>query len=407
VSLSAFPGSRGLKSWRRYATDDPDLIPVPRFGGFRYIEGMTAFEQKRRWFHLSPGHLLFVLLAVEGNLILFNAIHWIPKGWAVLCALAAVVLYLLVMPIGFVLSLIFRWHFQFSIRLLLVLMLAVAVPSSWFAVEMKAAREQQILREKIKSLEPGVSYCTLLSASNTPRENLLGLDDLLGEPFFENILQVSSKGQNADSLLALLVDVPTLIYLNINNSDATDAGLKHINELTNLEELRLSNTQITDSGLEHIQELIKLQELWLSHARLTDAGLVHIKGLFKLRCLYLNSNPITDAGLKQIAELTQLECLNLDSTRITDAGLEHLRALIKLERLTLNNTPITDAGLMQIKGLTKLHILGLNQTPITDVGLEQLVGLTNLEQLYLEGTQVTDEGVKKLQQALPHCSIEH
>jgi hypothetical protein len=47
--------------------------------------------------------------------------------------------FLLLMLFWFAADLVFRLRFQFSIRALLVLMVAVAVPCSWLAVEMKKA----------------------------------------------------------------------------------------------------------------------------------------------------------------------------------------------------------------------------------------------------------------------------
>ena len=79
----------------------------------------------------------------------------------------------------------------------------------------------------------------------------------------------------------------------------------------------------------------------------------------------------------------------------------------RVEGLHLTNQRVTDAELACLKGLTDLQGLSLHSTDITDAGLEHLKGLKNLEALRLERTQVTDEGVKKLQQALPNCSIRH
>ena len=117
---------------------------------FWYITGMAAPDPKRHWFIPTPGHFLAVLLATEG--ILFLAERWIPKGWAVLAAVAAVGVFLIGMLVWFVLALLFRWRFQFSLRSLLLLTVAVAIPASWLAVEMKRAREQREMEKNIREL---------------------------------------------------------------------------------------------------------------------------------------------------------------------------------------------------------------------------------------------------------------
>ena len=87
------------------------------------------------------------LLVVEGLLWLSERYRWFwfneKKGWTVLIAVAVVGVTMLVMLLWFIASLLFRWRFQFSIRSLLVLTVAVAVPCSWLAVEMKAARKER------------------------------------------------------------------------------------------------------------------------------------------------------------------------------------------------------------------------------------------------------------------------
>ena len=87
-----------------------------------------------------------VLLAAEGVLWLSERFRWFAfnqhKGYTVLIAVASVGGSLLLMLFWFLFALVFRWRFQFSILFLLVLTLVVALPFSWLATEMKAAREQ-------------------------------------------------------------------------------------------------------------------------------------------------------------------------------------------------------------------------------------------------------------------------
>jgi hypothetical protein len=78
---------------------------------------------KPRWFRLTPGRLLAVLLAVEVFLWLCERFQWFAfgrhKGYAVLIAVAVVGAALLLMALWFAAALLFRWWFQFSIRSLL------------------------------------------------------------------------------------------------------------------------------------------------------------------------------------------------------------------------------------------------------------------------------------------------
>jgi len=145
--------------------------------------------------------------------------------------------------------------------------------------------------------------------------------------------------------------------------------------------------------------------LYLSGTQITDAGLVHLEKLTNLNALYLNGTQITDAGLVHLEKLTNLNALDLNGTQITDAGLVHLEKLTNLNALALGRTQITDAGLVHLEKLTNLNALYLIATQITDAGLVHLEKLTNLNALYLNVTQITDAGLKGLRQRLPNTYV--
>ena len=109
------------------------------------LKGMAAAPEKARWYRLTPGRSLSLLLAVEGFLLLSEHFRWFGfnqhKGWTVLIAVASVGVFLLLMFFWFLAALVFRWRFQFSILSLLVLVVVVAMPFSWLATEMKAGEE--------------------------------------------------------------------------------------------------------------------------------------------------------------------------------------------------------------------------------------------------------------------------
>jgi hypothetical protein len=353
---------------------------------------IMADALKPRSYHLTPDRLVLLLLVIEGLLWLSERFGWPAwhKGYAVLTAVASVGVALLLMLLWFVAGLLFRWRFQFSIRSLLVLVLVVAIPCSWVAVEMKEAREQQAAVEEIKKLGGQVQFDyevrqsgnPLLPPSAPPGPTWLG--GLLGEYFFATVVDVSYFG-----------------------SSVSDAGLEDLKGLTQLQGLGLNHTPVTDAGLKHLNGLTRLQCLDLTGTHITGAGFGHLKGMTQLQELYLDETQVTDAGLGHLKGMTQLQTLALGRTQVTDAGLEHLKGLTRLQLLQLESTPVNDAGLEHLKALTQLQDLHLRSTHVTDAGLEHLKGLTQLRTLGLMDTQVTDRGVKRLQKALPKCQIFH
>ena len=58
-----------------------------------------------RWFHLTPGRVVVGLLVIEGLLWLSERFQWFPfnghKGWTVLIGMAAIVVAMFLMLLGF------------------------------------------------------------------------------------------------------------------------------------------------------------------------------------------------------------------------------------------------------------------------------------------------------------------
>jgi len=350
---------------------------------------------KPRWFHLTPDRLVIGLLVMECLLWLSERFRWFgfneKKGWTVLIAVAVVGAAFLLMLLWFVVALVFRSRFQFSIRSLLMLVVVVAVPCSWMAVEMKKAREQSEVLEPIRQSALTVEYDWQVDVDGRGLLNVQPpasqwLRNLLGDDFFAG-----------------------LALVGFNGLQITDAELEHFS-LTSIPELQfvgLPFTDITDAGLADIKGLTRLKGLWLTGNHITDAGLRHIKDLTELRSLTLGGTKVTDTGLEHLRGLTNLQSLELSASKVTGRGLTNLEGLTKLDSLDLSASDVSDAGLDHLKRLPKLQSLDLSFTHLTDVGLDRLEGLNQLRLLNLSGTEVTTEGVRKLQQALPKCKIIH
>jgi Leucine-rich repeat (LRR) protein len=262
---------------------------------FCYDADMPAPTPTRRHFLPTPAWLIYGLLVVEGLLWLSERYRWFwfneHKGWTVLIAVASVGVTMLIISAWFLISLFFRWRFQFSIRWLLVLTLAVALPCSWLAVRIQKAKRQQEVAAAIESLGGQVHYDWQLDANRNylPQPQPPGpawLRNLLPNAFFDSVVCAS-----------------------IGASPYGEAMPE----------------QVSDATIEYVKGLIELQRLDLNSTSISDVGLEHLKGLHELEWLDLNSTSISDAGLEHLEDLHKLEWLDLARTKVTDAGVKKLQ----------------------------------------------------------------------------------
>ncbi len=308
--------------YRKAATRLPFAFP----GRVGYIDGMTdAPEAKPRWYRLTPDRLVIGLLAAEGFLLLSERFRWFAfnqhKGWTVLIDVATVGLTLLVMLLWFTAALLFRCRFQYSLRSLMLLVLAVAIACSWFATRMQRARKLGEAMEAIKKLGGQTWYSYSDPFADDPPDPLW-LRNLFGDGFLGSGI---------------------CVYLT------TDAAIERLKELPELESLDLYGSRISDGGLRRVKELTQLKELSLDGTRVTDAELAYLTGLNGLRALVLRDTGITDAGLEYLEAIPTLERLNLAGTDVTDRGLMHLKRLTHLRWLSVDSTGVTTDGMNDLQ----------------------------------------------------------
>ena len=108
-----------------------------------------------------------------------------------------------------------------------------------------------------------------------------------------------------------LAPLHQLVDLYLSDSQVTDAGLRHLANLTNLEFLTLSSR--AEAGQ------------WVDRLSITDAGIAHLSGLTKLQYLSLCNTHTTDAGLHYLSGMEGLQVLFLDNTEVSEDGIAELR----------------------------------------------------------------------------------
>ena len=246
---------------------------------------MDALTSPRRWYRPTPDRLVLLLLVAEVMLWLSDRAGLWHKGNAVSICVATVGLTLTALLLWWLAALLFRWRFQFSIRAMLTMVVAVAVPCSWFAAEMKKAREQSAA---VAAIERAGGYCEYDRENSSDIEDMkVGplsgpewLRKLLGDDFFNEVKYVA--------------------FVSTIATQATNADLAHVAELKHLKVLYIADTQITDAGLAKTAGLTKLRELVLICPKFTDRGMEQLAGLKKLRELTLQNTQVTDEGISNL-----------------------------------------------------------------------------------------------------------
>ena len=305
---------------------------------------MSDAPEQPRWYRLSPDRLLPVLLAVEGLFWLSQRFHWFAFNEH-----KGWTMLIAVATVGVFLLLMFLWflaalvfRLRFQFSILSLLVLVVVVAVPCAWL----ATEMKAAREQRQAAEE------IRKSGGTVRYDY-ELDPSGDEiPGAKPPAPAWLHGMLGDDLFV------NATYVDFAASKISDAGLEKLNACPQLRELGLADTKVSDAGLEHLEGLTQLHWLSLGHTKVSDAGLEHLKGLTQLQHLYLSGSKVSDAGLEHLKGLTQLQHLYLAYTKVSDAGLAHLK------------------------------------------------GLAHLQDLLLYGTNVTDAGVKKLQQALPNCTID-
>ena len=109
------------------------------------------------------------------------------------------------------------------------------------------------------------------------------------------------KGQHIDPARfdSLLEIKDQVVDLNLRAAGLTDAQLRVIGQLTNLEHLRIELNDITDAGIQNLAGLDALRSLNLYGTRVTDASIVTLAHLKSLRDVYLFRTAVTDTAVSR------------------------------------------------------------------------------------------------------------
>jgi hypothetical protein len=195
-----------------------------------------------------------------------------------------------------------------------------------------------------------------------------------------------------DDRLALLVGLAELEYLQTNQAQVSDDGLKSLARLRGLRNLKFFHPgkAFSGAGLAHLADLPSLE-------RLTVAG----------------SLAFNDDGMAAVSRLTRLQEFRTWHVGATQEGVKALKALKNLKSLHLGQRLTykppacpSDETLAILAELTSLEMLQLEEAHLTFDALRQLQRLPALKKLTLGGIDIPGADVERLRKELPRVKVE-
>jgi hypothetical protein len=193
--------------------------------------------------------------------------------------------------------------------------------------------------------------------------------------------------------LELLVELAPLHYIDLERSQITGDGLKHLLPLNTLRHLALEQVSDIDRGAKYLAQLPALKTLVLSLSPLSNGGLAALCGSNSIEELRLYGRCISDEGLKHLARLKALRILSLPQANLSDGGLAYLADVSGLEVLVVGDGCFSDEGIRKLAQLMNLRELNISGVFLTDASLEALASLPELRRLTLGKTRITNAGL--------------
>ena len=234
-----------------------------------------------------------------------------------------------------------RWY-QFSLRTLIVMTIAVSVLLGLFAARLQRARKQAAAVAVIRKFGGAISYHDGIEnypdypvslGSKTPASIFpTWAVESLGDDFFHTVMVVevdTRKIEAATDAICVWESVHALdrvVDLTISERDGPSRlDVSAIRRLSNLQSLEIADSAINDDDLAGLAELINLRHLSLLLTSIDGRGFEHLAALSRLESVSVSGSiAVSDDGVKQICKRRRLRYLGLESTSVTDTAIQFI-----------------------------------------------------------------------------------
>ncbi|KAH0935463.1 hypothetical protein HID58_012580 [Brassica napus] len=210
------------------------------------------------------------------------------------------------------------------------------------------------------------------------------------EVFKYSVENIDLRGESSvnGEWMAYVGGFVNLFSLNLSDCPRiNNSTLWPITGLTCLKELDLSRcSKVTDAGIKHLQSVVNLEKLWISQTGVKEAGISLLASLKKLSLLDLGGLPVTDHNLSSLQALTKLEYLDIWGSNVTNQGAVSILKFPNLCFLNLSWTSVTQAP-----NIPHLECLLMNKCTVVSISSTHSSILASLKKLVLSGATFSAE----------------
>lgn len=161
-----------------------------------------------------------------------------------------------------------------------------------------------------------------------------------------------------DAALAHVVHFQGLTEVNVDRSEATDAGLAKLKDVPSLVVISCFLSSVDGRCFKELSTLPALRVLLASYCQLKPENLRYLGQFPKLQILNLDWTHLDVSGAKYLANCRHLEDLSVrGNVRFNDKCLDYIQSLKGLKKLELRGTSVSIAGVRKLKGIEFRELL--------------------------------------------------
>ncbi len=193
--------------------------------------------------------------------------------------------------------------------------------------------------------------------------------------------RMMDDNETCDRILKFVPNLKGLAFLDLEGSDATDAGVSSVRGMSHLKVIYLAGCPVRGSCLKELSSVPTISRLMFMR------------------------NPLDLNNLKYLSSIRGLRELKLDDVQLTNTAIKSIAQCQTLQRLWLpHNVALDDRCITYLRELKNLKLLDLRRTSISVRGIKSLSSL-QIDQLLLPRAEYTPDEIAGLRAAFAHTTL--